>query len=452
MTMLVRDLVCPVGGLVSRVRPVPGSAPYRIYVAELGDLSAALPQVPDGFGPLDGSGGGTDDGHAATVAVAEALERYSACVYDDRALRWATARELGAEALDLATLPRCSATELAHPACPVTDPDPAARIRWVAGLDLHTGTMTWIPAVLVYLHLPAPVPGERFTLPISTGCAAHPDLAVALTNAACEVIERDALTLTWLQRLALPRLTGTDLDPAGSEPDLDPAAGSTPDLDPAAGSEPELDSAAGPEPGLDGGAGMRLFDATTDLGIPTVYGVDVAPAHPTVRTVVACATDLDPGRATAKVRREGAAGRLALEHAPPAPAELDRFGAVSDGAAYMGRPERADAFDFLLHTPRGRAVSELAAPDPADSGAGLRFVLDRLAGAGYRAYAVDLTTDEAARVGMHVVRVVIPGLQPLSFSFRARFLGHPRLYEAPARMGFPAASESDLTPWPQPFA
>jgi len=51
-----------------------------------------------------------------------------------------------------------------------------------------------------------------------------------------------------------------------------------------------------------------------------------------------------------------------------------------------------------------------------------------------------------------VVRVIIPGLQPLSFHYRARYLGHPRLYEAPALMGYPVLREEDLNGWPQPFA
>jgi ribosomal protein S12 methylthiotransferase accessory factor len=68
------------------------------------------------------------------------------------------------------------------------------------------------------------------------------------------------------------------------------------------------------------------------------------------------------------------------------------------------------------------------------------------------AYAVDLSTDEAVRSGIRIVRVIIPGLQPLSFRYRARFLGHPRLYELPRKMGFPVLTEDELNDFPQPFA
>jgi ribosomal protein S12 methylthiotransferase accessory factor len=66
-------------------------------------------------------------------------------------------------------------------------------------------------------------------------------------------------------------------------------------------------------------------------------------------------------------------------------------------------------------------------------------------------YAIDLSTDEAIRHGFRVVRVVIPSLQPLSFHYRARYLGHPRLYRAPSLMGHVAKAEDELNPWPQPF-
>jgi ribosomal protein S12 methylthiotransferase accessory factor len=51
-----------------------------------------------------------------------------------------------------------------------------------------------------------------------------------------------------------------------------------------------------------------------------------------------------------------------------------------------------------------------------------------------------------------VVRVLIPQLMPLSFTYRARYLAHPRLYTAQARMGYPVLSADEINPQPQPFA
>lgn len=423
------ELVSPLGGLVSHVLrlPVePSEPPLAVFSADLGDVSAVLPALcgPECLGSLDGTGTGVDPERSALVAVAEALERYANCVYDERQFRWATAAELGPEALDLDSLPCCSAAELADPACPLTRPDSTAPMRWVRGLHLGTGEPRWVPAVLVFMHIPAHA-GERFTHPISTGSAAHPDPAVAVRAALCEVIERDAISITWLQQLALPRL---ELDTVG--PEL----------------QRYLDLSAGRD------VTVHLFDATTDIGIPTVYGVSVAPDHPTCRTVVSCATSLDPQVAAAKAICETVSERIALHGAAPPGEDVREFSAVSDGAAYMSAPERAEAFDFLLDSPARGRLSRMPTLSTGDPVADLRLVAERLAACGLDAYVVDLTPDEALRTGMSVVRAVVPGLQPLSFSYRARYLGHPRLYQAPSRMGHPSRAEAELNAWPQPFA
>ena len=62
-------------------------------------------------------------------------------------------------------------------------------------------------AARAYIDIPYLAIGERFALPISTGCAAHTDIAAALLSGLCEVIERDAIALLWLQRMAVPRLS-----------------------------------------------------------------------------------------------------------------------------------------------------------------------------------------------------------------------------------------------------
>jgi ribosomal protein S12 methylthiotransferase accessory factor len=430
----LHDLVSPLGGLIRRVIPLPpapGEPAYSVCAAELGDLSQVLPSVAAATGgrstrgQVDGAGGGIETARATTIAIAEALERYSSCVYSEEQFLWETADTLGDAALDLDTVPRCSTAELAHPQCPVRAPDHRSPIRWVLGVSLHSGRLRWVPAMLTYLHIAPMSPAERFALPISTGCAAHPDPVTAVLNAVNEVIERDAISLTWLQRLELPRL---ELDACSSElrDFLDVAAGR--DVHP------------------------HLFDATTDVGVPTVYCVAVADHHPTCRTIVTCATDVDPQRAVTKVLREAASGRIALQAPHADPPGLDDFASVYDGAAYMGRPERASAFDFLLHSAGRRQLSDMPRLQRSTPAEQLAVVLRRLEAAGAEAFVVDLTTDEALRAGVTVVRVLIPALQPLSFAYRARFLGHPRLYEAPVRMGFAVLPEPDLNPWPQPFA
>ncbi len=415
----IMSLVGPLGGVVGRVGLVPnppGCPDYTVCAADLGDLRAVLP----GFrssptstrGQLDGAGTGVDAAVAAKLAVVEAVERYSSCMYDERQLIWATRAELGSEAIDLTTIPRCSDLELSDPLCPLRPPDGDEPIRWVRGVSLTGRGPRWIPAVMAFLNIPPQTAGEQFVLQISTGCAAHVDPALAVLNAICEVVERDAISLTWLQRLPLPMIT------------------------------------TGARRG--GAVQTYLFDATTDLGIPTVYGVDVA--EESFGTAVMCASDLDPRRAVAKVLREAASGRVALSMAPTVTRRVEDFDTVWEGASYMSKPERREAFDFLLGATSRIPLSEMRSLGTGTADGDLGVVVGRLAERDMEVVVVDLTTDEAARAGLWVVRAVIPALQPLSFNYRARFLGHPRLYDAPVRMGHRSWSEPELNPWPQPFA
>jgi ribosomal protein S12 methylthiotransferase accessory factor len=160
---------------------------------------------------------------------------------------------------------------------------------------------------------------------------------------------------------------------------------------------------------------------------------------------------LNPAEALVKVMRDMASGRIAFRNSRPTPENWDDFRDVSQGAAYMARAERSDAFSFLLESGRTRSLSDMAALDFPDSKQALQVVLELLRRKRMEAFAVDLSTDEALRSGMRVVRVVVPGLHPLSFHYRARYLGHRRLYEAPLEMGYPVSPEEQVNHWPQPF-
>ncbi|MDK2600021.1 YcaO-like family protein [Bacillus stercoris] len=119
--------------------------------------------------------------------------------------------------------------------------------------------------------------------------------------------------------------------------------------------------------------------------------------------------------------REAASSRIAMMAERPAPQDIDDFYNVFHGATYMGKAERLHAYDFLVHSPNQSNLSELPNLEQENAGENLKFLLNRLEEKGLEAFAVDLTTDEAIHADMRVVRVIIPGLQPLSFSYRCRF-------------------------------
>ncbi len=431
----LHGLVQEFGGLFGRTVSFwaqPDEPQLLTRVVDLGDVGHVWGHAPiraraQGARLISGTGVGRDQDDSLLPALGEGLERYCACVFSKEQFITASAKELGVAALDLDSIPHCSNTELSHPNCPLLAPDKNEPIRWIQSISLLNGRQVYLPAIMVYLYAGVAGRGERFWLPITTGCAGHTSFERALLSAICEVVERDAISIVWLQKLPLPRIV-VELPSSSLVCYWDLYQRASRDLE------------------------YVFFDATTDVGLPTVYGLQISRENPRLTTLVSCSTALQPTEAITKVMRDMAACRIAFRAPRPAPEHLDDCKDVFDGAAYMTGSERAHAFDFLLNGGQTLPLSAMESFDAVDDRHMLARVLDIFRSQKRDLYAVDLSTDEALRSGVRVVRVVIPSLQPFSFHYRARYLGHPRLYEAPRNLGYPVHNETELNQWPQPFA
>jgi YcaO-like protein with predicted kinase domain len=131
--------------------------------------------------------------------------------------------------------------------------DPARAITWIAGADLFTGAPRWLPLDIVDMD------GERSELSgvckNTNGLASGNSVAEALFHALCELVERDATTL-W----------GFVPEPAALATAIAPEAFGDPVID---GLVAQIAAS---------GLRIRLFDQTSDLGIPVIMAV-LGPAH-----------------------------------------------------------------------------------------------------------------------------------------------------------------------------
>ena len=207
----------------------------------------------------------------------------------------------------------------------------------------------------------------------------------------------------------------------------------------------------------------HLFDATTDYGVPTLYAVQTSQVDPELAQVVAATCDIDPQRALAKIYRELASLRIALRSHARGPRAQEIKGqdlTVVGGALADAELSMRHVFDFLLEGERPvhalDGIGTLTASRPGAGGSAgpdpLEQVVTNLERAGAEAIVVDITTDEARQVGMHVIKALIPEAMPLSFSHHARYLATPRLYQAPRAMGLTVHDEAGINPVRQPFA
>ncbi len=429
------SLLAPMGGVVRSVQNLSSQEMhvprFHSFIAHLGNLTLAYPHVADyygdGAGRIEMAGCGADESAelAMVRAVAEAAERYSMCVYCKEDVVTASFEEMGDEGLGSDTIPCGSAAEYADPRSPLRRIDVREPIRWVHGYSPLEKRRKMVPLIMTHLYT-RPWPGECFWLPISTGVAAHSDVIQATVTAICEVIERDAIALTWLLR---PTLTRIWLD------------------------EPEQPEHAEKFHRLrESGLNQMFFDATSELGVPTVYGLQLKDGDPQAAQFVNCATSFSRWDACAKLIRESAMGRSMLGVPLPVPDDIRDFVELEQGAIYMGRIAQRPAFDFLTDSTVVTPISRLSQPNLSTPRQQLRYLLDRLHTLDMEVVLVDLTTDELRDAGLRVIRAVIPALMPMSPTYRARYLGHPRLLAAQAKQEQETGLAVNINPYPQPFA
>lgn len=406
---------------LSRYRGLPGLSSYGV------DLGSAFPgvAVPQDNRVVAGGHALEDEDKARLLAIAEGCERYSGAQFGTDGVVTAAAHDLDGRVLDWSRIPRLSDAEYAHPRCPLVPFDPAAPIRWVSGVDLRDGEPIWLPLAMAAYRSGHLAPAERFVAGISTGYAVHTDPASAVFGALSEVVERDVIAVLWLQRLPLPHIPFDFLD------------------------EREITLI---EWAHDRFLETVLLDATSDIGLPTVYCLQTAPHDSTIRTMVGCGTGLTIQDAAYKALLEATCFRDSLHMEWEEPESFADYTDISDGAKYMGKPENAGHFAFLIDDHPDRPSFQDRGRFATDTAEGLIRAVRRFAELDMPVIAVDRTTTELASVGLHSVNVVIPDLQPMSLVPLAQYHAHPRLYSAPAAMGYRVLPVEELNPCPQPFA
>jgi len=239
-------------------------------------------------------------------------------------------------------------------------------------------------------------------------------------------VERDAFTCVWLARLSPPRI---------------PNSGSFPD--------PAL---------LPRGCDFRAYDITSDAAIPVTLVV-LRGQSPVGRTVaIGTGAGIDRQTAAAKALMEAALSWYYVvwlqQHGPDwDPGE--RFEHVVDfpyhARVYTARPEHEHAFEFLDE--RECVADPLTASEVAsDHGEHLRECVAKLAAIGIEVLVRELTTPDVEAVGLHVVRSIGVGLQPLHGNHHIPFLGARRLWEVASHFSFAERNPTieTLNPYPHP--
>ncbi|SRR5216683_8339265 len=432
---MAEPIVDPKLGIVKRVSeipPYPGEPSFIRYTAVLSNIDRIF-DCPT-FSPIAG-GASIYQKEAKMKALGEAIERYCAFIRFDNELIYASYEELGQAALDPNDLPMCSDKEYSNPRNYLVKPRRDVKMRWSRGFSLTRRRELLVPANLVYLSHKYSMREEMINLPISTGLACGPNIFEALISGLCEVVERDAFTVTWYHQLPVPKLDVTQVSDENITERL-----------------MRLEKAE-LEP--------FFFNITTEIQIPSILLILVSKSQTVPVLTVTTATHPDPYRALTKVIDEGVStrnfciGMLRKGYiSKVSVTNPSEFTHLEDHLFAYVHPEMLGNFDFLLKNPISMSFRELPNLSNHNLAVTLKDILAIFSNLNMEVIAVDITTEDIKEAGFTVLRVLIPGLEPLSQDHNIRFLGRTRLYELPKYMGYDSKIryESYITKLPHPFA
>lgn len=317
--------------------------------------------------------------------------------------------------------------------------------QWVWGYSFQRQAPLLVPEHCAYYGLPTSEENPSFLFEVSNGCALGNCLEEAIFHGILEVVERDAFLLTWYARLKVPRL--------------------------------DLRSITDPKIRLliehleyHAGYTIYAFNITLNHALPCLclLGVDEQQRDGKPRALVSAGSHPQPEQALLKALRE-----FAMYLAYPRPFDQQarkEAQAMFNDSRLVQRmdqhpqiyylPEAFERLQFLYQSERQQTFQE-AFPNLYQQPAqrlDLRDDLEWLSGfylqQGMDVIVVDQTAPEHQPCGLNCVKVLMPGMLPMTFGEQnRRVTGFERLHQLPLTLGYQdhPLTEAEINPYPHPF-
>ncbi|WP_424765659.1 TOMM precursor leader peptide-binding protein [Paenibacillus sp. sgz302251] len=372
------------------------------------------------------------------TAILEGLERY--CGMSPRGKRTVvhdSYRNVKGHALDPVLVGVHEKDQYERPDFPFQPFDPDRPIDWVWGYSFLKERPILVPELLAYYSSGC---GHGFVYETSNGCALGGSLEEAIFYGILEVVERDSFLMTWYAQLSL-----APLDPYSAE-----------DIELNLMVE-RLREVVGYD--------VHLFNSTMEHGIPSIWALAKNKTDKGVNLICAAGAHPDPVRAAKGAIHELAGMLLAFNekleenreqyehmlHDPFLVRQMD------DHSMLYSLKQAEERLHFLLQSNRPPHTFEEAFKPKsrkADLADDLKEILQELRNINLDVVVVDQTTPETLRNGLHCVKVLIPGMLPMTFGQHlVRLTGLERVLRIPAELGYvqePLTSKQ-LNPHPHPF-
>jgi ribosomal protein S12 methylthiotransferase accessory factor len=335
---------------------------------------------------------------------------------------------------------------LYHSLHPIIEPfDEEKKYSWVWAYSTKHNAPVLVPEQIAFY---GPTADEkRFVTESSNGCALGGTLEDAVLHGIFEVLERDGFLNMWYAKMPIPELKLGRRCPSKTS---------------------EVFRYL-----IESGFEVRLFDISHDLGIPAICAVGIHAENVYPKVVSGSACHLHPYQAVYGALRELTVQVLNLQRAT----EDRRNEAISmffdskkikdilDHNAVAALPEAHPRWEFLL---RKENQGQIQSVEEVYGGLARRYqiksrdvrrilgsVLADLHKRGFDVIVVNQTSAELSHAGLHAVKVLMPGMTPITWGYGFRRLqGLARVFELPYRLGYSPRllTEQDLNQDCHPFS
>ena len=367
---------------------------------------------------------------ALIAGLGEAVERYSAAVIPWESLPCASYEDLEGRAIGLDAFELYTEEQYRDESFPCSRWSADTPIYWARGESLVTGEEVLLPAPQVYvpyLYRDTKHRSDFVSMGVSTGAACHSDPLLARLSGLFESVERDAFMVTWMRKIARPRIAWWNDDYLSSIFEKHYAGC---------------------------GVSFHLFDLSLDIEIPTVLCL----AQATLRTgpvcVVGCATRGQYREACSKAMLEAAqcmtwAHYLLAVYDDWEPAEdYSNVKTFQDHVLLYLQRGMFKHLSFLLDTPMTIELPESRDLKPAEC---YQESLAALKRRELEPVEVTLSTPEIEALGLHVLKIVIPGLAQITGDHKYPALANTRFDTVPSHLGIEHLCGTHRNPMPHPF-
>ncbi|MDR0268061.1 TOMM precursor leader peptide-binding protein [Paenibacillus sp.] len=392
--------------------------------------------LPSSFGDEVAGGRSFSFKFSETIAVLEGLERL--CGMSPRGKKtsvFSSFNELGDLAMDPVSVGVYSEEQYSNPDMLYEPFDANLPIAWVWGYSFSKKCPILVPEQLAYYS-----GGSGFVHEFSNGCAIGGSLAEAIFYGILENVERDSFLITWYGQLPLPFLELKGSNDKYLRLMME-----------------RMSRIAGYE--------VHLFNSTMEHGIPSVWAIAKNKAKGKANLLCSAGAHKDIYRAAKSAIFELAVAIPRVEagymknhkelvemlHDPHKVQEMEEHSLL------YSLPQAENRLSFLLD----RKTSEPLANHPIRPAEIHDNMVDemndlvmKLLKQGLDVIVIDQTSPEIALKGLHCVKVLVPGMLPMTFGYDlTRLTGLDRVLRVPMELGFRTErlTQKELNPYPHPF-